>query len=200
MGIAKDQKRAKKVLKLCFVGLGNPGSKYNNTRHNIGKDWLLKLCESESVKLLNKTKFEADLAYSESEEVLYVVPNNYVNNSGRTVSKLVKNLNLSESKIIILHDDLDLNPGQVRLKEGGGHGGHNGLRDIFEKTGSKDFMRIRIGVGHPGNKNQVSDWVLNKFHPTDKLYINNSYDLFLSNFDSICNQEFSVAQKAMHTE
>ena len=158
MGIAKDQKRAKKVLKLCFVGLGNPGSKYNNTRHNIGKDWLLKLCESESVKLLNKTKFEADLAYSESEEILYVVPNNYVNNSGRTISKLVKNLNLSESKIIILHDDLDLNPGQVRLKEGGGHGGHNGLRDIFEKTGSKDFMRIRIGVGHPGNKDQVSDW------------------------------------------
>ena len=200
MGIAKDQKRAKKVLKLCFVGLGNPGSKYNNTRHNIGKDWLLKLCETESVKLLNKTKFEADLAYSESEEILYVVPNNYVNNSGRTISKLVKNLNLSESKIIILHDDLDLNPGQVRLKEGGGHGGHNGLRDIFEKTGSKDFMRIRIGVGHPGNKKQVSDWVLNKFHPTDKLYINNSYDLFLSNFDSICNQKFSVAQKAMHTE
>ena len=200
MGLAKDQKRAKKVLKLCFVGLGNPGSKYNNTRHNIGKDWLLKLCESESVKLLNKTKFEADLVYSESKEILYVVPNNYVNNSGRTISKLVKNLNLSESKIIILHDDLDLNPGQVRLKEGGGHGGHNGLRDIFEKTGSKDFMRIRIGVGHPGNKNQVSDWVLNKFHPTDKLYINNSYDLFLSNFDSICNQEFSAAQKAMHTE
>ena len=96
MGIAKDQKRAKKVLKLCFVGLGNPGSKYNNTRHNIGKDWLLKLCESESVKLLNKTKFEADLAYSESEEILYVVPNNYVNNSGRTISKLVKNLNLSK--------------------------------------------------------------------------------------------------------
>jgi PTH1 family peptidyl-tRNA hydrolase len=86
------------VLKLCFVGLGNPGSKYNNTRHNIGKDWLLKLCKSESVKLLNKTKFEADLAYSESEEILYVVPNNYVNNSGRTISKLVKNLNLSESE------------------------------------------------------------------------------------------------------
>ena len=93
------------MLKLCFVGLGNPGSKYNNTRHNIGKDWLLKLCESESVKLLNKTKFEADLAYSESEEILYVVPNNYVNNSGRTISKLVKNLNLSESKIIILAKD-----------------------------------------------------------------------------------------------
>jgi PTH1 family peptidyl-tRNA hydrolase len=101
--------------------------------------------------------------------------------------------------MIILHDDLDLNPGEVRLKEGGGHGGHNGLRDIFEKTGSKDYMRIRIGVGHPGDKDLVSDWVLNKFHPTDKKYLNKAYELFASNFDLICDQEFSQAQKALHT-
>ena len=91
--------------------------------------------------------------------------------------------------MIILHDDLDLNPGGVRLKEGGGHGGHNGLRDIFEKTGSKDYMRIRIGVGHPGDKDLVSDWVLNKFHPTDKKYVDLAYDKFMSVLDMIFNNK-----------
>ena len=185
--------------KLCLIGLGNPGSKYNNTRHNIGKDWLLSASKKYSAVFSSKEKFQADIAYSHSEEILWVIPNNFVNNSGRTLQKLMRNINITEDKIIIFHDDLDLNPGEVRLKEDGGHGGHNGLRDIFEKTGSKDYMRIRIGVGHPGDKDLVSDWVLNKFHPTDKEYLNKAYELFVSNFDLICDQEFSQAQKALHT-
>ena len=197
---AKGQKRAKRVPKLCFIGLGNPGSKYDNTRHNIGKDWLLKISERHCDGFTNKKKLEADICFSHSEEILWAIPDNYVNNSGRTASKLIKNMNISEDKIIIFHDDLDLSPGEVRLKEDGGHGGHNGLRDIFEKTGSKKFLRIRIGVGHPGNKNMVSDWVLNKFHPTDKKYINKAFDHFISVFDLICNQDFSEAQKALHTK
>ena len=197
---AKDQKRAKRVPKLCFIGLGNPGSKYDNTRHNIGKDWLLKISERHCDGFTNKKKLEADICFSHSEEILWAIPDNYVNNSGRTASKLIKNMNISENKIIIFHDDLDLSPGEVRLKEDGGHGGHNGLRDIFAKTGSKKFLRIRIGVGHPGNKNMVSDWVLNKFHPTDKKYINKAFNHFVSVFDLICNQDFSEAQKALHTK
>ena len=185
--------------KLCFIGLGNPGSKYDNTRHHIGKDWLIKLSESYCDNFIKKSKLEAEITQSRSDEILWIIPDNYVNNSGKTISKVIKNTNLSKNKMIILHDDLDLNPGEVRLKEGGGHGGHNGLRDIFEKTGSKDYMRIRIGVGHPGDKDLVSDWVLNKFHPTDKKYLNKAYELFASNFDLICDQEFSQAQKALHT-
>ena len=185
--------------KLCFIGLGNPGSKYDNTRHNIGKDWLIKLSESYCDNFIKKSKLEAEITQSRSDEILWIIPDNYVNNSGKTISKVIKNTNLPKNKMIILHDDLDLNPGEVRLKEGGGHGGHNGLRDIFEKTGSKDYMRIRIGVGHPGDKDLVSDWVLNKFHPIDKEYLNKAYELFVSNFDLICDQEFSQAQKALHT-
>ena len=185
--------------KLCFIGLGNPGSKYDNTRHNIGKDWLIKLSESYCDNFIKKSKLEAEITQSRSDEILWIIPDNYVNDSGKTISKVIKNTNLPKNKMIILHDDLDLNPGEVRLKEGGGHGGHNGLRDIFEKTGSKDYMRIRIGVGHPGDKDLVSDWVLNKFHPTDKEYLNKAYELFASNFDLICDQEFSQAQKALHT-
>ena len=129
-----------------------------------------------------------------------MIPDNFVNNSGKTISKIIKNINLPKNKMIILHDDLDLNPGEVRLKEGGGHGGHNGLRDIFEKTGSNDYIRIRIGVGHPGNKDLVSNWVLNKFNPTDKKYVNKAFDLFALNFHLICDQKFSQAQKALHTK
>ena len=186
--------------KLCFIGLGNPESKYDNTRHNIGKDWLIKISETYCDKFIKKTKLEAEITHSRSDEILWVIPDNFVNNSGKTISKIIKNINLPKNKMIILHDDLDLNPGEVRLKEGGGHGGHNGLRDIFEKTGSNDYIRIRIGVGHPGNKDLVSNWVLNKFNPTDKKYVNKAFDLFASNFNLICDQKFSQAQKALHTK
>ena len=188
------------MLKLCFIGLGNPGSKYNSTRHNVGKEWLFNLSKSYCSDFVLKTNIEAEITHSNSEEILWVIPNNYVNSSGRTVAKLVKNINLPNNKIVIFHDDLDLNPGEVRFKEGGGHGGHNGLKDIFEKTGSTDYLRIRIGIGHPGQKDMVSDWVLNKFHPTDKEYVDIAFDLFALNFDALCNQEFSKLQKTLHTK
>ena len=124
--------------KLCLVGLGNPGSKYNNTRHNIGKDWLLAASANHCSSFSYKEKFQAEISTSHSDEILWVIPDNYVNNSGKTVLKLMKNMNIKEDKMIIFHDDLDLNPGEVRLKEDGGHGGHNGLRDIFEKVGSRE--------------------------------------------------------------
>jgi PTH1 family peptidyl-tRNA hydrolase len=101
--------------------------------------------------------------------------------------------------IIVLHDDLDLNPGDVRLKIDGGHGGHNGLRDIFQKTGSKEFIRIRIGIGHPGMKSEVNKWVLSKFNPADKECIKKSYNKLTGAFNKICNKEFAEAQKYLHT-
>lgn len=186
--------------KLCLVGLGNPGSKYNNTRHNIGKDWLLAASANHCSSFSYKEKFQAEISTSHSDEILWVIPDNYVNNSGKTVLKLMKNMNIKEDKMIIFHDDLDLNPGEVRLKEDGGHGGHNGLRDIFEKVGSRKFLRLRIGVGHPGNKDMVSSWVLNKFNPTDKKYVDMAYDKFVSVLDLIFNDELSEAQKSLHTK
>ena len=106
--------------KLCLVGLGNPGSKYNNTRHNIGKDWLLAASANHCSSFSYKEKFQAEISTSHSDEILWVIPDNYVNNSGKTVLKLMKNMNIKEDKMIIFHDDLDLNPGEVRLKEDGG--------------------------------------------------------------------------------
>ena len=121
------------MYKLCIVGLGNPDQKYNYTRHNIGKDWLKDISIIYDVDFSTKSKFEAKIAESHSSSILWVIPSNYVNNSGNTISKIIKSTNLKAGNFLILHDDLDLKIGDVRLKESGGHGGHNGLRDIIKK-------------------------------------------------------------------
>jgi PTH1 family peptidyl-tRNA hydrolase len=168
-------------------------------KHNIGKDWLVDLSQEINLTFEPKKKFESSIASSHEGRVLWVVPDNYVNNSGSTVKKIIKNNNLDMKNIIVLHDDLDLNPGDVRLKIDGGHGGHNGLRDIFQKTGSKEFIRIRIGIGHPGMKSEVNKWVLSKFNPADKECLKKSYNKLLGAFNKICNKDFAEAQKYLHT-
>ena len=188
------------MFDLCFIGLGNPGTKYDQTKHNIGKDWLVALSQELNITFEPKKKFESSIASSHEGRVLWVVPDNYVNNSGSTVKKIIKNNNLDMKNIIVLHDDLDLNPGDVRLKIDGGHGGHNGLKDIFQKTGSKEFIRIRIGIGHPGMKSEVNKWVLSKFNPADKECLKRSYSKLLGTFTKICNKEFAEAQKYLHTD
>ena len=106
-----------------------------------------------------------------------------MNESGRTISKLLKSTSLKSNKIIIFHDDLDLKIGDIRIKEGGGHGGHNGLRDILNKTGKNNYIRIRIGIGHPGLKEDVTNWVLTKFSPNEKKSIAQAYKKFDEVFD-----------------
>ena len=113
------------MYKICLIGLGNPGSKYEHTRHNIGKDWLLKLSDKFSLEFKHKSKFEADVAESHDGTVLWAIPSNYVNDSGKTVSKILRSTNLKSENLLVLHDELDLKIGELKLKEDGGHGGHN---------------------------------------------------------------------------
>jgi len=188
------------VYKLCIVGLGNPNASYDNTRHNIGKDWLKNLSVHFFNKFDSKIKLEAKIGESHSGEVLWLIPTNYMNESGRTISKLLRSTNIKSNKIIIFHDDLDLNIGDIRIKEGGGHGGHNGLRDILKKTGENDFIRVRIGIGHPGIKEDVTNWVLTKFSPNEKELLSNSYKKFEKVFDMICKNQIHQAQKTLHTK
>ncbi len=193
-------KKAKKVYKLCIIGLGNPDAKYNNTRHNIGKDWLKDLSVKFFDKFTEKTKLEAKIGESHSSELLWLIPTNYMNESGRTISKLLRSTNLKSNKIIIIHDDLDLKLGDIRIKEGGGHGGHNGLRDIIKRTGQSDFIRVRIGIGHPGIKDNVTNWVLTKFSSKEKKLLSDSYERFKKVFEMICSNEINQAQKILHTK
>ena len=188
------------MFRLCIIGLGNPGTKYNNTRHNIGKDWLKNLSNNFCIKFVEKSKYEAKIAESHSGEVLWLIPTNYMNESGRSISKLLKSTNLKSNNVIIFHDDLDLQIGDIRIKEGGGHGGHNGLRDILNKTGKNNYRRIRIGIGHPGLKKDVTNWVLTKFSPNEKELLSNSYKKFEKVFDMICKNQIHQAQKTLHTK
>ena len=188
------------MYRLCIIGLGNPGTKYNDTRHNIGKDWLIKISSIFFKKFNTKTKLQAEIAESHDGEILWSIPKTYMNESGATISKILKSTNLELNRIMIIHDDLDLNIGEVRLKIGGGHGGHNGLRDIIKATGHDNFMRIRIGIGHPGNKEDVTNWVLTKFSPNEKKLLLNTFSKFEEIFEMICNGEISEAQKILNTK
>ena len=187
------------MLDLCFVGLANPGAKYDKTRHNIGKDWLINLSQLYGVTFQSKQKYQAEIAYSHEEKIMWAIPENYVNNSGLTVEKIKKYTGLPYKKIIIFHDDLDLEPGEVKIKVNGGHAGHNGLKDIFQKSGTKEFIRVRIGIGHPSDKSIMNSWVVKKFKPQEKVLIEKAYDSFVSVFDMICEQNISEAQKELHT-
>ena len=188
------------MYKLCIVGLGNPGSKYNGTRHNVGKDWLINISQRYFKEFQNKPKYEAGFGESHNADTLWITPSNFVNESGRTISKILKSNNLETNMFLIIHDDLDLEPGELRLKEDGGHGGHNGLRDIIKRTGKSNFIRLRVGIGHPGTKDEVTNWVLNKFSSNEKKSIGNAYSKFEAVFEMIVSNQLQEVQKILHTK
>jgi PTH1 family peptidyl-tRNA hydrolase len=147
-----------------FVGLGNPGDKYQYNRHNIGFMVMDELAEGDY-----RAKFQG--AYQEqrldNQKIGILKPATYMNESGRSVSAAAKFYKIPSERIIIFHDELDLKSGEVRVKQGGGNAGHNGLKSIQAHLGTPDFWRVRIGIGHPGDKNQVSNYVLSDFSKTE---------------------------------
>ena len=188
------------MYNLCIIGLGNPSPKYNNSRHNIGKDWILDISKKFFDEFNTKLKFEALIGESHNNKVLWVIPTNYMNDSGKTITKILKSTNLNIQDCIVMHDDLDLDLGSIRLKEGGGHGGHKGLKDIIERTGKNDFYRIRIGIAHPGIKAEVTNWVLNKFSPEEKILINDAYSSLEQVFELLIERKYQDVQKILHTK
>ncbi len=145
----------------AIVGLGNPGSEYAKTRHNAGY-WLLDRLASECGETMRpEAKFLGDVGQIglAGHSVRLLKPTSFMNESGQSVRRFIDFYKLDPERILVIHDDLDLPPGTARLKRGGGHGGHNGLRDVIARCG-KDFLRLRIGIGHPGDKRQVANYVL----------------------------------------
>ena len=184
--------------KICILGLGNPGQKYNGTRHNIGKDWVIQYCLENQIDLTIKNKLDASIAMSADEKVLWGFPNLYVNESGQSVKKIIRNNSLELPNTIVIHDDLDLPAGTLRLKVDGGHGGHNGLRSIISLVGN-NFIRLRVGIGHPGDKADVTNWVLGKFKPNEKVLLDNSYIEFLNIIDFLADLQIEKAQLKLYT-
>ncbi len=184
------------------VGLGNPGSKYAETRHNAGF-WLLAALRSDyGLEFKPDTKFKAEIARASvnSRVVWFAAPTTFMNLSGQSVAAIARFYKIAPEDILVIHDELDLPPGTVRFKEGGGCGGHNGLTDIAEKLGSKSFKRLRIGIGHPGDSNQVIGYVLK--HPTaeEQKLIVESIDRARAQFDRIIHGDYQLAMNDLHTQ
>ncbi|OBX08089.1 peptidyl-tRNA hydrolase [Gallibacterium salpingitidis] len=162
-----------------IVGLGNPGSKYSDTRHNAG-EWLIeRLAHRFNLNLKDENKFfgKTAIATIAGQDVRLLVPTTFMNLSGKSVGALATFYRILPEEILVIHDELDLPPGSVKLKLGGGHGGHNGLKDIISQlANSKNFYRLRVGIGHPGDKNLVAAYVLSKPAPQDQQLIDKALD------------------------
>ena len=151
------------------VGLGNPGRQYEYNRHNAGKWFVRLLAETCQTNFKLETKFKAEVArVSFADHNFWIIcPTTYMNESGLAVRRFANFYKIPAESILVAHDELDFPAGAVRLKQGGGAGGHNGLRSIINQLGSKDFLRLRIGIGHPGDKSRVHDYVLSNPKPAD---------------------------------
>jgi PTH1 family peptidyl-tRNA hydrolase len=154
-----------------IVGLGNPGSQYVRTRHNVGF-WLLDRLAEAGADLRTESKFQAEVGTLKlgGRRVALLKPTTFMNLSGQAVGAYARYYKIPPAAILVVHDELDLAPGTVRLKRGGGHGGHNGLRDITAQIGA-EFLRLRLGIGHPGSADKVVEYVLGNPPTDDRLAI-----------------------------
>ncbi|HPE80939.1 MAG: aminoacyl-tRNA hydrolase [Chromatiaceae bacterium] len=185
----------------CVVGLGNPGPKYAETRHNAGFWFVDELARANGVVLRAENKFSGELGRMRTSagECWLLKPMTYMNHSGRSVAALCNFYRIPPEQLLVVYDELDLSPGMVRLKTGGGHGGHNGMRDICEAIGSKDFHRLRIGIGHPGHKEAVVGYVLSRPGKSEQQAIDNGLGEAMRQWDLIQGGELSRAMNALHT-
>lgn len=154
-----------------FVGLGNPGGKYERNRHNIGFMALDQIASDHGFSPW-KSKFQAQVSEGKlgSEKVILLKPQTFMNNSGQSVGEAMRFYKLAPDDVVVLHDELDLAPGKCRVKQGGGHAGHNGLRSIHSHIGA-DYGRVRLGIGHPGHKDAVAGYVLRDFPKADEGWL-----------------------------
>ncbi len=162
-----------------IVGLGNPGQAYEGTRHNAGAFFIAELARRAGVTLATEPKFFGQMARVSlgDSDLRLLTPSTFMNESGKSVAAAANFFRIPSDEILIAHDELDIPPGQARFKQGGGHGGHNGLRDIIPALGGKqDFHRLRIGIGHPGHASKVSGYVLTKPSAGDKQAIDQIID------------------------
>ncbi len=168
-----------------IVGLGNPGPEYLMTRHNAGFWFVDALANKLSLSFSQDKKSQSELCryQSGSTDCWICKPQTYMNDSGLSVQALCNYYKIPMDQVMVVHDEIDLPPGITRLKEGGGHGGHNGLRDIIQRTADKDFMRLRIGVGHPGSKDKVVPYVLGRASADEENKILDSFSLALEKSD-----------------
>jgi peptidyl-tRNA hydrolase, PTH1 family len=188
-----------------FVGLGNPGPEYEATRHNAGFWWLDDVAREFKISLLPERGYFG-LAARVSRPlpgidgpVWLLAPQTYMNLSGKSVAALARFFKIAPNEVLVAHDELDLPPGELKLKQGGGHAGHNGLRDIHAQLGSADYWRLRIGIGHPGVKTEVANYVLGKPSPAHREAIEASLARSLAALPHLLSGDMTKATQLLHT-
>jgi PTH1 family peptidyl-tRNA hydrolase len=184
-----------------IVGLGNPGSEYRGTRHNAGADFVEQLARSGATALRAESRF-AGLAGQISlagHDLRLLIPTTFMNRSGRAVAAIATFYKITPEQILIAHDELDIQPGTARFKRGGGHGGHNGLRDLIPALGGRDFMRLRIGIGHPGHRDNVVGYVLKAATRDDRAAIDAAIAAAVRFLPDIICGNLDAAMKELHT-
>lgn len=185
-----------------IVGLGNPGREYERTRHNAGFDWVDRLAAMLHVTLKPEARFHGLCAQvrQHNTDLWLLKPQTFMNASGRSVAALCHFYKISVNEIIVVHDELDLPPGVAKLKKGGGLGGHNGLKDITAKLGTQDFWRLRIGIGHPGERGAVVGYVLNLPGKEEAQLINESIERSLEVWPMVAQGACEAAMLKLHTK
>ena len=183
-----------------IVGLGNPDKNLLGTRHNVGFWFIDTLSEKFNKELILSKKFEAEIFNigKNGESINFMKPLSYINNSGVPIKKFIKNTNIETDNILIVYDDIDLIVGKIRLKLGGSSGGHKGLDSIIEQLGSKEFWRLRIGIGKPAHKDDTNNYVLGKPSKEDKEKITKSIDFSITNCDDFSNIDFSKLMNVLN--
>lgn len=185
-----------------IVGLGNPGVDYEYTRHNAGANFLINLAHIYQVSFSVESKFFGLFASCEINQktIRLLIPTTFMNISGRAVAAVANFYKIHPEAILVVHDELDLLPGMARFKLGGGHGGHNGLKDIIRALANNNkFARLRIGIGHPGNAKQVSHYVLKKAPDTEQRLIDDIMDSACKMIPAVCNGDWERAMRELHT-
>ena len=185
-----------------IVGLGNIGKEYENTRHNVGQWFIAKIAkeEGETFSLNSKLNCYITKVNIDYNKVLLVFPTTFMNNSGLAVSKVANFYKIEPCEILVVHDELDIGNGLIRLKQGGGHGGHNALRSIHQHLGTNDYLRLRIGIDHPGHKSQVTNFVLSNPSIAQKKLIDKSIDNAINSIDDIINGKIESVMQRLHTK
>ncbi len=195
-----NERMTETVIQL-IIGLGNPGEKYSKTRHNAGFWFIDALAEKYSASFKTETKFSGEVAKVniDGQPVWLLKPTTFMNRSGLAAHQITQFYKIPTENVLVAYDELDLPVGTARLKKSGGHGGHNGLRDIHAQI-SKEYYRLRLGIGHPGNSKKVANYVLARPSQNDEIDIINAIDRSLGVISQVVNGDFQKAMNSLHTE
>jgi PTH1 family peptidyl-tRNA hydrolase len=188
------------MIKL-FVGLGNPGAEYEATRHNAGFWWIDALAQQFKLHLQSERSYHGLVARTQvaGQSVWLLEPQTFMNVSGKSVAALARFFKIQPEEILVVHDELDVVPGEAKLKLGGSHAGHNGLRDIHAQLGTDAYWRLRLGIGHPGVKSEVIHWVLKKPAPEQRALIERCIDRTLQAVPDLLSGDMVKATQKVHT-